>query len=68
MSVYSDMKCANDEEEYLFLKQLARQEAESDNEETWDESGDEEEAFEDGFVWNVHDLCEEDYEDEEDEE
>ena len=60
MSVYSDLKCATDEDEIQFLRSYARQEAERDNEEAWDESGDEEEAFEEGFVWNVHDLCEED--------
>lgn len=42
MSVYSDMKCAIDEEEYRYLKQLARQEAERDNEEPWDDEEDEE--------------------------
>lgn len=47
MSVYSDMKCAIDEEEYRYLKQLARQEAERDNKEPWESLDDEEEDEDD---------------------
>ena len=43
MSVYSDMKCAIDEEEYRYLESLARQEAREENEEPWESWEDEEE-------------------------